>query len=286
MTRIVVVLLMLLSVSAHAVPDAQVQAVQMPAWLQRGEHVEPLRVGVELRNGDKLITGEQARIYVKTADGSTIKLGEKASLTLGGLSQQRDAQSLFEAAINVAKGAFRFTTAAAAKLRPRDVTIKVANATIGIRGTDVWGKDDEAMGVVCLIEGKIDVTGADKQTFVMDQPLSFYNMPKGAMPLPVGPVDAKQLAQWATETDITQPAAQIGGVWKVDLLTATDQQSALDAYDKWRGAGFDVRIQPVAYEGGWHYRVRLTQIATRAEAQQLAEQLKGKLGAENPSASR
>lgn len=286
MVRIVVVLLMLLSMSAQAVPDAQVQAVQMPAWLQRGERVEPLRVGAELRNGDKLITGEQARIYVKTADGSTIKLGEKASLTMGWLSQQRDSQSLFEAAINVAKGAFRFTTAVAAKLRPRNVTIKVANATIGIRGTDVWGKDGEEFGVVSLIEGKIEVTGADKRTFVMDQPLSFYKMPKGTMPMPVAPVDAEQLAQWAAETEISQPAAQMGGVWKVNLLTATDQQGALDAYDQWRSAGFDVRIQPVAHEGGWHYNVRLTQIATRAEAQQLAEQLKGKLKAENPTVSR
>ncbi len=210
-------LLMLLAMPAHAEMDAQVQAVQMPAWLQRGDTTRPLRVGLSLQNGDRLITGTNARIYVRTADGSTVKLGEKASLTLDGLAQSKQEETLFRAVLNVAKGAFRFTTASIAKLKGRDVTVKVAGATVGIRGTDVWGKDGDEMGVVCLIEGKISVVGADDNEFVMDQPLSFYKMPKGTAPLPVGPVDAEQLGKWATETDIAQPATQIGGKWKVDL---------------------------------------------------------------------
>ncbi len=171
-------LLMLVVVAVQAEPDAQVQAVQMPAWLQRDGSMQPLSAGAELRNGDKLVTGAKARIYVQTADGSTVKLGENATLKLDGLSQQRAEQSLFSAVLNVAKGAFRFTTASIAKLNAREVTVKVAGATIGIRGTDVWGKDGSEQGVVCLIEGRIDVTGVDHKEFVMDQPLSFYKMPK------------------------------------------------------------------------------------------------------------
>ena len=277
---------MLATMTALAEPDARVQAVQMPAWLQRGASQVPLHAGLELRNGDSLITGTNARIYVQTADGSTVKLGENATLTLDGLSQQRAEQSLFSAVLNVAKGAFRFTTSALAKLKARDVTVKIAGATVGIRGTDVWGKDGNDQGVVCLIEGKIDMTGVDNRQFVMDQPLSFYKMPKGAAPLPVGPVDAEQLKKWATETEIAQPAAQPGGKWKVDLLTVADQTSALKAYDQWRAAGYDVHLQPVAHEGGWKYTVRITQLASRADAEKLSKMLKGVLGAENPGASR
>ena len=279
-------LLMLLAITAHAEMDAQVQAVQMPAWLQRGDTTRPLRVGLALQNGDRLITGTNARIYVQTADGSTVKLGEKASLTIDELTRGQQEESVFRAVLNVAKGAFRFTTASIAKLKSRDVTVRVAGATVGIRGTDVWGKDGEEQGVVCLIEGKISVVGADAREFVMDQPLSFYKMPKGAAPLPVSSVDAGQLGKWATETDIAQPAAQVGGKWEVDLLTASDQAGALAAYDQWRDAGYDVQLRPIAQDGGWYYILQIGQLPSRAQAEQLAAQLKGRLGAENPSASR
>jgi hypothetical protein len=279
-------LLMLLAMPAYAEMDAQVQAVQMPAWLQRGDTTRPLRVGLALQNGDRLITGTNARIYVQTADGSTVKLGEKASLTIDELTQGQQEESMFRAALNVAKGAFRFTTASIAKLKSRDVTVRVAGATVGIRGTDVWGKDGAEQGVVCLIEGKISVVGVDNNEFVMDQPLSFYKMPKGAAPLPVGPVDAEQLGKWATETDIARPAPRLGGKWKVELLTAPDQAGALAAYDQWRDAGYDVQLKPVANEGGWTYALHIGQLASRVEAEQLAAQLKGFLGAENPSVSR
>ena len=286
MNKLIGIMLLLAAMSAQAEPDARVQAVQMPAWLQRGEKSVPLRVGSELRNGDTLITGANARVYVHTADDSTVRLGENASLTLEGLSQQSAEQSVFIAVLSVAKGAFRFTTASLAKLKARDVTVKVAGATVGIRGTDVWGKDGSDQGVVCLIEGNISVTGPDSKGFVMDQPLSFYKMPKGAAPLPVAPVDPDQLKKWAVETDIAQPAVQIGGNWKVNLLTAPDQASAFASYDQWRAAGYDVRLQPVAKEGGWTYTLRITQLPNRAEAEKLASQLKGTMGAENPSASR
>lgn len=291
MNKLFGLLWMVVALSARAAPDALVQAVQMPAWLQRGASTEPLRIGTVLRNDDKLITGANARVYLQTVDGSTVKLGENATLLLGGLSQQGTEQSVFSAVLNVVKGAFRFTTASVAKLKGRDITLKVAGATIGIRGTDVWGKDGQddkgmEMGVVCLIEGKIAVNGADHQDFVMDQPLSFYKMPKDAPPLAVAPVNPAQLKKWALETEIAQPAAQIGGTWKVNLLTAADQAGALAAYDQWRAAGYDVRLQPVAHEGGWTYTLRILQLPNRAEAERLAARLKGVLGAENPSASR
>lgn len=277
---------MLLAMPAWAESEALVQAVQMPAWLQRGDGMRPLRVGLELQNGDRLITGTNARIYVQTADGSTVKLGEKASLTMDELTRGQQEESVFRAALNVAKGAFRFTTASIAKLKSRDVTVRVAGATVGIRGTDVWGKDGEEVGVVCLIEGKIEVQGNDNTEFVMDQPLSVYKMPKGTTPMSVGIVEAEQLKKWATETNIAQPAAQLGGKWRLDLMTLVDETRALTAYDQWRNAGYDVQIKPVATESGWTYVLQIGQLVSREEASQLAVQLKGTLGAENPSVSR
>lgn len=283
-------LCLLLTMNVYAAPDVVVQGVQMPAWLQRGVMMQPLAVGTQLQRGDQLITGNQARILLQGADGSAIKMGENAVLRFDELAQQREQQSLFKAVLNVAKGAFRFTTAQLDKFRPRDVTVKVAGATVGIRGTDLWGKDGldakgMAMGVVCLIEGKVSVTGADNVPFVMDEPLDFYKMPKDAMPMR-GKVDPAQLEKWAQETEISQPAAKLGGRWKVHLLTTASDKDALAAYDTWRAAGYDVRIQPHAQADGWGYHLRLEGFATRDEAVALAQQLKGKMGADEAHAMR
>lgn len=284
---------LLIAVPAYAVPDAVVHGVLMPAWLQRGTSLVPLAAGTTLENGDKLITGANARILLQAADGSTIKMGENANLSLDKLAQRRAGQSVFTALLNVAKGAFRFTTAKIARLKARDVAVRVAGATVGIRGTDVWGKDGKDdkgadMGVVCLIEGKVSVTGADNNEFVMDQPLSFYKMPKGAPPLPVAKVDPEQLKKWALETEIAagQGAVMRGGSWKVDLLTAANESAALAAYDRWRTAGYAVRLQPVARADGWAYRLLIEQLPGRAQAEALAKQLAGKLGADMPEVSR
>ncbi|MFA7399317.1 MAG: SPOR domain-containing protein [Sideroxydans sp.] len=69
-------------------------------------------------------------------------------------------------------------------------------------------------------------------------------------------------------------------------MTVPDQASALAAYDQWLSAGYDVQLQPVAQDGGWVYVLQIGQLPSRAQAEQFATQLKGKLGAENPSASR
>jgi cell division septation protein DedD len=302
------VLAALLASSAYAAADVSVQAVQMPAWLQRGKVQFPLRVGTPLQNGDTLITGRHARVLLQGAEGSDIKLGENARLLVSRTAQKQDGKPMFTAALNVLKGAFRFTTATLAKLRPREVSIKVAGSTIGIRGTDVWGKSGgkmsmEAMGkamgktlphpaqemmdfdVVCLIEGKIDVTHLKPEPFVMDQPVTFYVMPKNEAPMPVSPLAMEQLGKWATETELPaeQGTARLGGKWKVNLLTAKSEADALAAYDTLREAGYDARIQPLA-EG--QYRLRLIQLASRVDAEALAHELTGKMGVDAPTVGR
>ena len=43
----------------------------------------------------------------------------------------------------------------------RDVNVRVEQVTIGVRGTDFWGRSRDARQIVCLIEGAIEV-GAGK----------------------------------------------------------------------------------------------------------------------------
>lgn len=283
---LVVVILSQFSESAYGEPSVLVQSVQMPAWLQRNSGRQPLAVGMQLENNDRLITGINSRVLLKSADGSSVKLGENATMTISNLSQRRDNQPLFTALLTVTKGAFRFTTAALAKFVPRDITIHVARATIGIRGTDVWGKDGDDKGIVCLIEGNISVTGESNNNFSMDRPLSFYEMPKTLAAKPVDMVDPDQLKKWALETEIAKEkgATVTNGKWSVVLLKASNQTEALAAYDTWRSAGYTVRIVPIMQDGS--YELRISQLPSHSEANSLAKSLTGLLGATAPVAVR
>jgi len=309
MRTIIAGLLLLFSAPVFAEPNIIVRAIQMPAWLQRGEITQPLSIGKELKDGDKLITGTGARILLQAADGSAIKLGENADLTLSNLAQLREGKSLFSALLEVAKGAFRFTTGIVARLRPREVTVRVAGATVGIRGTDVWGKVggktsiatmEKAMGkslpdadkdakmefdVVCLIEGKISVAHGKEAPFVMDQPQTFYVMRKDAAPFPVTGLATEQLTKWAAETEIAagQGASRSGGKWNVLLITSHNKNNAMAGLGELRTAGYDARIRRLQDR---RYQVRITHLSSRSEAEALARKLTGKYGITAPTVGR
>jgi hypothetical protein len=278
------------ALQAMAAPAALVEGVQMPAWVERavagGLRRIPLAPGMELRGGDEVRTGAGSRVYLKLAEGSLVKLGENASLRILELSPDRG--GFFKAALNVLEGAFRFTTDALAKERRRDVSIRVATVTAGIRGTDLWGKSDrEDRQIVCLIEGKIEVGAEGEAPVTMDQERQFYRREKGKT-APIGFVEPAQLIQWAQQTEIAegQGATRAGGKWRVTLATAPSQSAALDVYDQLRTAGYAAEIHPAKAGEKRVYRVRISRLPTKADAEALAAQLRGMHGAGEPSVSR
>jgi len=274
---------------ARAAPAAVVEGVQMPAWVERAGigavRRLPLAPGMELRGGDELRTGVGARVYVKLAEGSLVKLGENASLRILEIAPERG--GFFKAALHVLEGAFRFTTDLLAKQRRREVSIRVANVTAGIRGTDLWGKSVPEKQVVCLIEGKVEVGAEGEAPVLMDAPRQFYQRLKGATQ-PIGFVDATQLAQWAIETEIADGggAARRGGKWKLTLARADTQGGALEVYDRLRDAGYAAEIHPVKSKDGHDYLVRISHLPTKGDAEALAERLRGTAGVEAPQVSR
>ncbi|MGH8664789.1 MAG: FecR domain-containing protein [Burkholderiales bacterium] len=284
MVRLVVALLLLFALGlapAAAQPSAAqpfIEAVQSPAWVERSGVREPLAVGMVLRNSDRVVSGADARIVLRMPEGSLIKLGSQAQLALDRLSVQREPEgTLVTAALEVLRGAFRFTTQAAARFRGRrQIDVRIATLTAGIRGTDLWGKAAEERNIVCLIEGRISVQRGTEAAFVMDEPLSFYIAPKNAPPLPVQPVPPEQLQKWAVETEMQPGAggARRNGRWRVDLALARTQAEALALYDRLREAGYPAQIRPVKDAEGYSYAVGIRHLASEVEAAGLAARLK------------
>lgn len=263
----------LLPAAAFAAAAATVEAVQSPAWRDRGGISVPLAAGMELASGDVVRTGTGARAYLMLAEGSRVKLGEAARFTLHTRSLQPE--KIFSGALDVLAGAFRFTTGKLSKARSREVSIRVGTATIGIRGTDVWGKTDKHGDLVALLEGHIEITRSGQVTD-MAQPMSYFDAPAGKS-AEVKSLDAESFAKLARQTDILagDGASRTQGKWRVLAGAAASQAAALEIYDQARDAGFAARIKPRGAEGeATGYDVVLTGFASEAEAAVAAARLK------------
>ncbi|MFZ4534873.1 FecR domain-containing protein [Propionivibrio sp.] len=285
--------LLFCGISAPAVVAAErayavVDSVQMPAWVERHGVRQPLEPGKVLQNRDRVATGADARVLIQLAEGSAVKLGENAQLDLNALGRREN--RVFTAALDVAQGAFRFTTGVFSTWRQqRAVNVRLGTITAGIRGTDLWGSSDAERDLVCLLEGRITVVHPQDEPREMSEALSFYVAPKGLVPNPLGQVDAEQVSKWATQTEVRPGSgyARRGGKWNVELATLDGESDTLALYYLARAAGYAVRIKPrAAAGGGYRYSVRVTQLPSPAEAAVLAEKLKLQLALTAPVVTR
>jgi hypothetical protein len=278
--RLVAVLaafVMLSSMAACAAAPAIVEAVQAPAWLERGARTLPLAAGMELQSGDVLRTGQGARVYLMLAEGSRVKLGEAARFTFHTRSLQP--QRSFRGALDILEGAFRFTTGKLKRAQPRDVAIRVGTATIGIRGTDLWGRTDSAGELVALIEGRIEISRAGEVT-ALTRSMTYFDAPRGQASA-VKTLDPEAFRKLARQTEIEagDGAARAKGKWRVLAATATSEEGALELYDQIREAGFAARVRPrAAQAGGWNYELLLGGFSSAGEAGVAAARLKAATG--------
>ncbi|HEY6897086.1 MAG TPA: FecR family protein [Rhodocyclaceae bacterium] len=246
-----------------------VDAVQAPAWLERGAERQPLMPGMAVMNGDVLQTGDGGRVYVAMAEGSTVKLGESAKLNV--YSSSLRPERLFRGALDVLTGAFRYTTGQINKLRKRELTIRVGTATMGIRGTDVWGKARRDEDFIMLIEGHIEVKSPGGEPQEMREASTAYVAPKGGTAY-IKTVTPGELQARARETDLDPADGAIHrkGRWSLRLGGAVSEEEALERYDAARAAGFAAQIRPLAGEKGWSYEVLLKGYASQQEAERAA----------------
>jgi hypothetical protein len=256
-----------------------VEGVLSPAWLERGGKREPLATGMKLAARDRVHTGPGSRALLRMAEGSAVKVGENATLAIDDLLEKKDGgKMLVNAGLDVVRGAFRFTTGVFSRQpAQREVKVKIATITAGIRGTDVWGRSTAEQDLVCLIDGRISVEHGGRE-FAMAEPLLFFIAPRNQPPKPVASVDRKQVDQWADETELRdgRGAMRRGGRYGVDVVSATDANGAEQAVRKIRDAGYPARVEASRDSyGGEAHHVRITGLATTGDAAALAAKLKG-----------
>ncbi|RCS58486.1 FecR family protein [Parvibium lacunae] len=282
-------LVCVLSLPSHAQPGlanskqiAVVEGIQLPAWVEREGRKQPLQPGMALQGNERLHTGQDARVLLRLSDGSAVRLGAQAELKLEGLVLKTGpanaaTPALLQGAVTVLKGAFRFTTDSLAKLKTRrELDIRFATVTAGIRGTDLWGKNAPDKEIVCLIEGKISVDrefNGEKQSHTLEGQNQFYIAPVGKPNLPIGIVPDQQLATWAAEVELQtgKGILQRHGATRLQVGPYSSLREALTVLEQSKDRGYPFSLATQRDTQGVNYSLVLSGIVDQDEAKALGE---------------
>ncbi len=281
-------------------PLASVQRLQQPTWVERAGVRLPVYPAMELLSGDQLVTSETGKLLLRFADGSDVEIGNSASIHLRQLSMEAEikkvstddaapaessAEGLFRGALGVLKGAFRFTTTAAGLGRQRAIDISVGEmATIGIRGTDVWGKADPRGDFVVLIEGEISVDRRGAPILTMADPQTIYKVPDGAVDGEVNKVDPADLQRWAMETRLDYGDGVVAGdgPYVVNLASMERVDYAASLLADFQQKGYAVNIDEVGVSGVRWQRLQIIGFLTGADASAFNQSIRQKFPAIQP----
>lgn len=111
-----------------------------------------LQLGAELREGDRIVTGENTRVEMEMIDGALITLGDFTYFKVKAYAFDQ-AASAGRAEVSMLRGVFRAVTGKLGKLAGAPFKVETPLASIGIRGTDFWGEQTAALFEVALLGG-------------------------------------------------------------------------------------------------------------------------------------
>lgn len=268
---------------AFAGGAAVVDLVQWPAWSEKAGRRAPLAAGQTLGAGETVITGDGARVQLRLADGSAVKLGEQASLRLARLTTSGSGGSgVLDAGLELARGAFRFTTGLfRGALGQHRLEVRMPTATIGVRGTDFWGKSTPERQWVLLIEGQIDFKPAAvaEASRRLSTPMN-YLITENASAWAERRASEAEVGAWANETEAVagQAAGREREAYVVRLGVSQSRAEADADAARLRGLGYPVEVRAEKRRDGGRAYALIVRGLARADAETLATRLRAALG--------
>lgn len=271
--------LLLGPLSAIAQSLVSVNALNYPVWLERNGESKPLFLADELLAGDVVRTGQSGRVWLSMADGSVVKLGESARFSITSARYESKQQNdVMTAALNVIKGAFRFTTSF---FKPRrktahNVNIKIGAITAGLRGTDIWGRSTQSEDFVTLLEGSVMVEAEGEGGAILSVPLTLYLKKRGQPADSLGSVDAEKVPALAAETELSEQLGIVSGngVYELVLASAKNKEGIDRTKQHYHEKGYAVQTVPVGINDEQYYRLVLRGLASMQSATSLSQRLK------------
>ena len=112
----------------------KVMEAQGDVQARSGEALRPLSVGDDVFQGDTLVTGEEAGIYVQFNDQTRLSVGAQSEISLEQYIYDADDASRSNLLFEMSTGLFRTVTGEIADQNPDHFKLRSPLATIGIRG--------------------------------------------------------------------------------------------------------------------------------------------------------
>lgn len=156
-----------------------------------------LREGSDVKFLDTILTGEDTRAEIVLIDDSQLSIGDNSELTIDEMVYEPGKKG--RGVLTLARGVFRMVSGKINKHDGGTLTLRTPVATIGVRGTDFWGLQEEDKLTMALIDnGIVEITGADGRTVTLDTPLQAVVIERG-QPTPAAPYNLtpEQLAEAA-----------------------------------------------------------------------------------------
>lgn len=270
--------LSLIGPHAQAATDkgAVIEAVQLPAWVERAGQRRPAQPGDKLLVNDTAVTADTSRMLLRLPDRSTIKLGEKTEFRIQSLEVEQTGSARpthTQSALRLITGVFRYSTDYASKAlgNTRDISLQLATATVGIRGTDFWSMTDADHDAVCLFEGSVAVLREKTEDILLDKPGAFWvirtNQPEKA----AGQATPEDLKKFIAQAELTPGSGILleGGRWRTVAGVVPSSSAATALRSRLRAAGYPSEVR--SKQGG--FEVRINKLATQADAQAVLDRL-------------
>ncbi|MCT7518367.1 FecR family protein [Aliarcobacter cryaerophilus] len=134
-----IILIFLLFVSTLFANIGKVTLLEGEAFVKRGEETLRLNISDQISNNDFIETKTNSKVKITFIDNTIITIGKESSLKIEDYFFDSNNKNSAKSELNVSKGAFHTITGQIGKVNPEKFKLKTKNATIGIRGTEIYG---------------------------------------------------------------------------------------------------------------------------------------------------
>ena len=134
-----IIFMFLLFVSTLFANIGKITLLEGEAFVKRGEETLRLNISDSISNNDFIETKTNSKVKITFIDNTIITIGKESSLKIEDYFFDSNNKNSAKTELNVSKGAFHAITGQIGKVNPEKFKLKTKNATIGIRGTEIYG---------------------------------------------------------------------------------------------------------------------------------------------------
>ncbi len=134
-----IIFMFLLFVSTLSANIGKITLLEGEAFVKRGEETLRLNISDQISNNDFIETKINSKVKITFIDNTIITIGKESSLKIEDYFFDSNNKNSAKTELSVSKGAFHAITGQIGKVNPEKFKLKTKNATIGIRGTEIYG---------------------------------------------------------------------------------------------------------------------------------------------------